>query len=263
MLTDTHCHLDLEHFDADRDEVLARARAAGLARLLIPAVELDAAESAVSFARAHADIFCAVGVHPNSGSSWNTDSPARIGDLAADPGVVAIGEIGLDHHWDTTPRDLQLRVFEEQLALAAALTLPVVIHNRKATADVLEILVAWQRRLVETGNPLAGRPGVLHSFSGDREDARRALRANFYLGVTGPVTFKNAPDLQALVVELPLDSLLIETDAPYLTPHPHRGKRNEPAHVRLVAEKIAELKGLEVGAVLNATYDNSARLFDW
>ena len=154
-------------------------------------------------------------------------------------------------------------MFSEQLDLAAELELPVVIHNRVATEDVLAILLGWVKGLGDAGSRLAERPGVLHSFSGDTAQAETAIEAGFLIGITGPVTFKNAPDLQARVAGLPLDRLLIETDAPYLTPHPHRGVRNEPACVRLVAEKIAELKDLPVNEVLRATYENSVRLFRW
>ena len=263
MLTDTHCHLDLEPFDQDRDAVLARARAAGLVRLLIPAIDLDGAEAAIAYAAGQTGVFCAVGVHPNSGAAWSSGSPERLKAIAANPNVVAVGEIGLDYYWDTTPHDLQQRILLEQLDLAAEIGLPVVIHDREATADVLDILLTWQAGMAADENPLSARPGVLHSFSGDAEDAARAMAAGFYIGITGPVTFKNAPELQALVADLPLDRLLIETDAPYLTPHPFRGKRNEPARVRLVAEKIAALQGVSIEQVLRQTYANSVMLFQW
>ncbi|HUF38731.1 MAG TPA: TatD family hydrolase [Anaerolineales bacterium] len=263
MLTDTHCHLNLHPFDEDREEVVERAREAGLVRLLIPAVDRATSRSAMGLAAAYAEIYAAVGVHPNSIGDWGINSRNWLAELAVGSKVVAIGEIGLDYYWDKYPKERQQDVFTEQLNLAAELALPVVIHNREATDDVLAILEDWVEGLAEAGHPLAARPGVLHSFSGDTTQAETAITAGFLLGITGPVTFKNARDLQALVAALSLDRLLIETDAPYLTPHPHRGTRNEPAHVCLVAGKIAELKGIPVDEVLHATYENSVRLFQW
>lgn len=263
MLTDTHCHLNLGQFDEDRAEVIERARGEGLVRLLVPAVDRATSLSAMTLAAAEPEVYAAVGVHPNSIGEWGAESRARLAEMAAGEKVVAIGEIGLDYHWDKHPGERQRAVFSEQLDLAAELELPVVIHNREATEDVLAVLLGWVKELANAGSRLAERPGVLHSFSGDTAQAERAIEAGFLVGITGPVTFKNAPDLQARVAGLPLDRLLIETDAPYLAPHPHRGVRNEPAYVRLVAEKIAELKGLPVDEVLRATYENSVRLFRW
>jgi len=263
LLTDTHCHLNLPEFDPDRDDVIERARGAGLVRLLIPAIDWATSASAITLAEETPEIYAAVGVHPNSLGGWGHRSLAGIRELAGRDKVVAIGEIGLDYYWDTHPRDQQRKAFAGQLDLAAELGLPVIIHNRDSTADVLDVLLDWTTGLATDGNPLADRPGVLHSFSGDRADAERAIANGFMIGITGPVTFKNAKELQVLVAELPLDHLLIETDAPYLAPNPHRGARNEPAYVRLVAAKIADLKGLELDQVLQATHENSMRLFRW
>lgn len=263
MLTDTHCHLNLAQFDSDRDAVLERARAAGLVRLLIPAIDFETSRSAVRLSSMHAEIYAAVGLHPNNLGDWGAGSLERIRNLAGGEKVVALGEIGLDYFWDTHPRERQEAAFLAQLDLAAELELPVVIHNREATADVLAVLEEWSAGLRSNGSPLAGRPGVLHSFSGDWQAAERAMAAGFMIGITGPVTFKNAPEVQSLAAALPLDRLLIETDSPYLTPHPQRGKRNEPACVLLVAEKIAQLRETPLEELLRATYENSIRLFAW
>lgn len=263
MLTDTHCHLNFDRFDADRGAVVGRASETGLVRILNPAIDLQTAQAAVALAAQYEMVYAAVGLHPNSAMEWDEGLPGTFRRLAEDPKVVAIGEIGLDYYWDEAPHDLQQEVLRRQLELAAQVELPVIIHNRESTADVLAILLEWQAALRSAGNPLADRPGVLHSFSGDRDAAERAITANYFIGITGPVTFKNAPDLQALVKDLPLDHLLIETDSPFLTPHPHRGKRNEPAYVALVAEKIAALKGLEVEEVVRVTGENAHRLFGW
>ena len=173
---------------------------------------------------------------------------------AALPKVVAIGEIGLDYHWDDAPKPVQHEAFAQQLALAAALNLPVIIHNREASADMLRLLAA---------SPLAGRenPGVLHSFSGDWAMAQAALDMGFYLGFTGPVTFKKADDLREIVRQTPLERILIETDAPYLAPEPYRGKRNESAYVALVAARIAEVKGVDTAVIAQQTSANAGRLF--
>jgi TatD DNase family protein len=184
-------------------------------------------------------------------------------ELADHPKVVAIGEIGLDFYRDRTPHDLQKRIFQEQLDLAAELDLPVVIHPRESIDEVLIILGQWCEGLVESRSGIVERPGVLHSFSGNQDDANQTTALNFYIGITGPVTFRNAKDLQDLVIRLPLQGLLIETDAPFLTPHPYRGKRNEPARVKLVAEKIAGLHQEAYNDVTGITASNAARLFGW
>lgn len=265
-LTDTHCHLNFNIYEADRERVLARAWEAGLERLLIPAIDLTSGEATVELAESHPNIYAAVGVHPNDALSWGVETLAQLRELAAHPKVVAIGEIGLDYYRDRTPRELQQRVLRQQLELAAELRLPVILHNRQAGEDLLEILRVWQMQRVTTSLPLAGRPGVLHSFS-DREDreevARQALSLDFFIGVSGPVTFRNAENLQRVIASLPLESLLVETDAPFLTPHPLRGQRNEPAYVRLIAGKIAELHAQSFETVAQITTANARRLFDW
>jgi TatD DNase family protein len=262
-LTDTHCHLNFEGFDADREAVIERAVKAGLERILIPAIDLETSRAAVALAEKYDLIYAAVGVQPNSGKSWEASTLKELQALAEHPKVVAIGEIGLDYYWDETPRYVQEQIFHYQLELAADLELPVIIHNREATGDVLRMLVRWQTALVEHRSSIAERPGVLHSFSGNAGDAQKAYEANFYTGITGPVTFKKALELQEVVQKAPLDRLLIETDAPYLTPHPFRGQRNEPGYVRYVAEKIGELKQLSLEEVAQATAVNAARLFEW
>jgi TatD DNase family protein len=263
MLTDTHCHLDIEHFEADRDAVLARAWETGLDRILIPALEVESCQRVLALAETDSRLFAAVGVHPNSATTWNSTTLPALRILASHPKVVAIGEIGLDYYWDFAPKEIQIPVLQAQLDLATELQLPVVIHNRDATQDVLAIVLDWQAGLAAVGHPLARRPGVLHSYSGDGEAAEKAIGANFCLGVTGPVTFKKAHELQALIANIPLACLLIETDSPYLTPHPNRGKRNEPANVKWVVEKIAALKGLSYEEVSRQTSENAARLFRW
>ncbi len=262
-LTDTHCHLDLERFDPDRDQVLARAWETGLQRILIPALDIPSCHRVLRLAEQEARLFAAVGVHPNSATTWNANTLDALRKLAAHLKVVAIGEIGLDYYWNHAPHDLQKRVLRAQLDLAAELGLPVVLHNRDSSADLIPILTAWQAELAAAGHPLAQRPGVFHSWSAGAAEAEKVLAAGFYIGITGPVTFKNAPALQSLVASLPLSRLLIETDSPFLSPHPYRGKRNEPARVKRVAEKIAELQHIPLEQVARQTTRNAARLFGW
>jgi TatD DNase family protein len=263
VLIDTHCHLDSEVFDTDRDEVLARATEAGVTALLNPGTNLQTSASAVQSAEKYENLFAAVGMHPNDSTQWGAESAGELSELARHPKVVAIGEIGLDYYWDKAPKNIQQQVLQEQLALAAELELPVIVHNREAGADVLKMLMDWQADLVLAGSSLAERPGVLHSFSGDRATAESAVAAHFLIGLTGPLTFKNAKELQEIAADLPLENLLVETDSPYLSPHPQRGQRNEPAKVRLVAEKLAELKDLPFSDVAAASTANARRLFNF
>ncbi len=271
-LTDTHCHLDYEKFDADRAEVLSRAREAGLTRILVPGLELRSSRAAVKLAEDCPWVFAALGVHPSDALTWDPQTIPALRELAAlSQKVVAIGEIGLDYYWNHAPHSHQQKVLRQQLDLAAELELPVVIHLREAgdatdgpcSSDLLEILGEWVNRLRAQKNPLVERPGVLHSFSGSRQTAEKALALNFYIGITGPVTYKNAETKRQVVAGLPLDKILIETDAPFLAPVPQRGKRNEPAFVRHIADKIAEIHSRHPEEIAAITTANAERLFAW
>lgn len=263
LFTDTHCHLDLDQFNSDREATLDRAWQAGLVWILNPGIDLPSSQEAINLSKANpGKIYAAVGVHPNYGEAWTEEILLALRDLAQQPEVVAIGEIGLDYYRTYTPRDQQQRMFKDQLTLAASLDLPVVIHNRDASHDLMQILGEWQRGLVTSENPLANRPGVLHSFSADLETAEAAMDLNFYLGISGPVTFTNAQDRKSITRNLPLNHLLLETDAPYLTPHPYRGKRNEPGYIPLIAAEIAKLHNISIEEVAEITYANAKRLFE-
>ncbi len=263
MLVDTHCHLEFNSFEKDREQVVARARVSGVQRIVNPGINLESSAFAVNLSKKYPEVYAAVGVHPNDGLSWERNSISQLREIAKHEKVVAIGEIGLDFYRDRTPRELQEKIFKEQLDLAAELNLPVVIHSRESLSEVLDILEEWRNNLNHTQTSVSKYPGVLHSFSGDEQHAERAISLHFFIGITGPVTFRNAKDLQDLVIRLPLRELLVETDAPFLTPHPHRGKRNEPANVKLVAEKIAELQQEAYNTVTDITTDNASRLFGW
>lgn len=270
-LTDTHCHLDLEKFDADRNDVLRRAQEAGLTRILIPGITLKSSRAIVKLAESQPLLFAAVGVHPNDSNTWDPQTIPALRELAVSLKVVAIGEIGLDYYWEAAPRDHQREVLQQQLNLAAELQLPVVLHVREkddtqdgdCAQDMIQILQEWVNRLRVEKNPLANAPGVLHSFSGTRQTAEKAIALHFYIGITGPVTYKNAEKRQEVLASLPLDRLLVETDAPYLAPHPKRGQRNEPAYVYFTAEKLASLHSLPLDQVAETTTINAARLFAW
>ncbi len=269
-LVDSHCHLDFDSFDEDRDQVLERAWGAGVVRIVNPSIDLASSRRILNLAEREPRIFAALGVHPNDAETWGEGTLDELRELARHPQVAAIGEIGLDYYWDRAPRELQQRIFRQQLELAAELALPVILHtrsksaeDRQAVLDMLAILLEWQAGLASAGSPLAESPGVLHSYSDRLDTALQAAQANFYIGITGPITFKKAEALRDVAGGLPLERLLLETDAPFLTPHPHRGERNEPAYVRFVAEKIAEVRGLPAADVAAATTANASRLFRW
>lgn len=257
-LIDTHCHLDFEMYDADRPQVLERAASAGVVRILNPAIDAVTGAGILELAEAHPAIYAAVGIHPNSTADYQPGDLAPIEAQSEHPRAVAIGEIGLDYYRDWSPPAQQRIAFEAQLELAARRGLPVIIHNREASADVLAVLKAWVAGLPE---PLRARPGVLHSFSAPWHDAELALELGFYIGFTGPVTYKKANDLRQVAERVPLDRLLVETDGPFLPPQPYRGQRNEPAFVRFVAERIAALHGITPGELAEATTRNALALF--
>ena len=287
ILTDTHCHLDLNKFDEDRDEVVQRAIEAGVTRILIPALGLESSSAVIKLAESHPNLYAALGFHPTELDKWNESSIDNLRSLILPPPeslsrrergwgegkIVAIGEIGLDYYWvkESDKRAQQRQVLKQQLKLAHEVNRPAVIHMREendawfgqASIDLLEILGTWHDELRADNHPLAEKPGVLHSYNGNLETARKAIALNFYLGVTGPVTYKNAEEKRQIVRQLPLERLLIETDSPFLTPVPQRGKRNEPAFVAYIADKIAEIHMTTREQVAEITTVNAARLFGW
>lgn len=254
MLIDSHCHLNFDAFDEDRPAVLTRAKEAGVTTIINPATNLVDSRQIVALAEATPGLYAAVGVHPNDAAEVTPDSLVQLRQLATHPKVVAIGEIGLDYYWDSAPRPVQQRVLEQQLALAKELDRPVIIHQRESAADVMATLRRWA-----AGGDYPGL--VLHSFSGDLAMAKEAVEMGFYIGISGPVTFKNVRDLPDIVAAVPSERLLVETDAPFLSPHPFRGKRNEPARVRLVAERVAELKKMSLAAISYQLTRNTVTLF--
>ncbi len=262
-LTDTHCHLDFCSFDQDRAEVLDRARRAGVMRILNPGIDLESSQRIIRLAEGEPLLYAAVGVHPNEAESWTEATIDALEQLSKHEKVVAIGEIGLDYYRNQARREIQREAFRRQLELAANCNLPVVVHNRDADSEVVEILCEWQQALCQGNQSLAQRPGVLHSYSGSVEAAQMAIEHNFMIGVTGPITYRNADRLRHTITQVPLKHLLIETDAPFLPPQPRRGERNEPAFVNVVAEKLAELFQTTVATVAEQTSVNADKLFQW
>jgi len=273
MLTDTHCHLDFNKFDEDRESVIKRASELGIERILIPGLDLESSFAAIQLAESHPNIYAAVGFHPTDVDKFSEQAFNEVRELAIHPKVIAVGEIGLDYYWvkEEENRAFQREVLKRQLAFAETVNKPVVIHMREendtwfaqASVDLLEILAEWHNELQSKNHPLAEKPGVLHSFNGNLENAQKAIALNFYIGVTGPVTYKNADEKRQIIRRLPLERLLIETDAPFLTPVPHRGKRNEPAFVAYIADKIAEIHMTTSEQVAEVTTTNAACLFGW
>lgn len=262
-LVDTHCHLNFNSFDNDRDAVLERAENAGIVRILNPGIDIASSREVEALAEKYPILHAAVGVHPNAALCWNPNTARELEELVEHPKVVAVGEIGLDYYRDRAPRELQRKIFMDQLSIAADRGLPVVIHNRDATADVLDILADWTSGLTGLNLDLAKYPGVLHSFSSDNASAMKAITYGFSIGFTGPLTYKKADELREVASSIPIDNILIETDAPFLAPQPKRGSRNEPSYVKFVAEKLAELRQLSIESIMQVTYDNAIKILKW
>ncbi len=253
MLIDSHVHLDDLRYDTDRNAVLQRAEAAEVEAMVTIGCDLATSRAAVTLAQAHPQVFATIGVHPHEAKEIKEGWYEAFRSLARQPKIVAYGEIGLDYHYDHSPREVQRERFREQIHLARELALPLVIHTREAQEDTVTILR-------EEGAKDLG--GVFHCFSGDAWLAKDALDLGFYLSFSGVLTFKNATMLRDIAKTVPLDRLMIETDCPYLTPVPYRGKRNEPAYVQYVAETLAEVRGnRSLESIARATMDNTKRLF--
>ena len=250
MLVDSHCHLDFPDFAEEREAVIDRARAAGIGTMVTICTRLDQFLAVRAIAEADDDIWCSVGVHPHEAADYAETSIEDLAALAVHPRVIGIGETGLDFHYDHSPREVQERVFRTHIAASQASRLPLIIHAREADAEIARILREEQ-----------ATAGVLHCFSSGRALADAALDLGFYISISGIVTFRNAEELRAIVRDVPLDRLLVETDAPYLAPVPYRGRRNEPAYIATTAAAVATLKEVEPATLAAATSDNFFRLF--
>lgn len=251
MLFDSHAHLDDKRFDDDRDQVIQRATEAGLVGILNAGACMESSARSIALAGKHALVYAAVGIHPHDAKEIKVGDYEQLADWGLTPKVVAIGEIGLDYYYDLSPREVQQQVFIRQIDVARQLKKPIIIHDRDAHGDVLAMLKKEAK----------GMSGVLHCFSGSLEMAKEVIKLGFYISFAGPVTYAKDGKLKEVAARIPLERLLVETDCPYLTPQPYRGRRNEPAHVRFTAEEVARVRGMELAALAEAATANTKRLF--
>jgi TatD DNase family protein len=254
MLVDSHCHLDFPDFASELDAVVARARAGGIGRMVTISTRVKKHAQVLAIAETFPDVFCSVGTHPHNAQEETDVDAAKLIALSQHPKIVAIGEAGLDYHYDKSPRDLQAKSFREHIAAARATKLPLVIHSRDCDADMAKMLTE------EMGK--GAFPAVLHCFTGGRDLAFKAIDLGLYISFTGILTFKNSAALRDIAKDLPADRILVETDAPYLAPGPYRGKRNEPSYVVETARVLAETRGISFDEVAKQTTDNFFRLFN-
>lgn len=252
MLFDTHVHLNAHQFTEDRHDIIMRAREAGVTYMNVVGFDRKTIELALEIVNQYENIYASIGWHPVDAIDMTEADLKWIETLSKHPKVVALGEMGLDYHWDKSPKNIQKDVFRQQIQLAKHVKMPIIIHNREATEDVLQILA--EENAKDVG-------GIMHCYSDTPEYVPEILDMNFYISLGGPVTFKNATHPKEVAKIVPIDRLLIETDAPYLAPHPNRGKRNEPAYVTLVAEKIAQLRDMSVEELAKTTTKNALKLF--
>jgi TatD DNase family protein len=254
MLVDSHCHLDFPDFSAELDAVVARARMVGIGRIVTISTRVQKHPQVLAIAEKFPEVFCSIGTHPhNAHEELDIDAKALV-SLAGHPKIVAVGEAGLDYHYDNSPRDAQSQSFRQHIAAARETGLPLVIHSRDCDADMARILRE------ESGK--GAFPAVLHCFTGGRDLAFTAIELGHYVSFTGILTFKRSDDLRAIAAALPGDRLLVETDAPYLAPLPYRGKRNEPAYVAETAKVLADVRGVSAGEMAQQTTENFFRLFN-
>jgi len=250
MYFDTHAHYDDEAFDADREAVIAALPGEGVSLVLNASSDLKSSANSVALAEKYPFFYAAVGIHPHEASAMNEEAPEKIRELAENKKVVAIGEIGLDYYYDFSPREVQKEVFRIQMALAEELNMPVIVHDRDAHEDCMDIIRAFR-----------GVRGVFHCYSGSVEMARELVKLGWYLSFTGAVTFKNAKKAPEVVAFMPEDRLMIETDCPYLAPVPLRGKRNDSGNLKFIARRIAEIRGATAEHIAAVTLQNGKRFF--
>jgi TatD DNase family protein len=263
FLADTHAHLNLEAFSSDLDEVIQRSLDQGVARILVPGIDLETSRQAIKLAEKYPFVYAAVGIHPNSQLLWNADIANQLSGMALHEKVVAIGEIGLDayHSPDSIPE--QKKLLAAQLEISAQAQKPVIIHSRETISEITTILMDWVDRLVEGRNRLSDSPGVVHAFEGDLHHAEQLVQHHFALGIGGQITYKNHTDLNEIVIKADFDYIITETDCPFLTPNPLRGKRNEPQYIRIIIDRIASIKQIEPAQAASVLFQNASRLFRW
>ncbi|EOS7926663.1 TatD family hydrolase [Enterococcus hirae] len=252
MIFDSHTHLNAEQFNDDIPETIERAKELGVTKMAVVGFDTQTIEKSLQLSHDYSNIYSIIGWHPTEAGSYTKDIEKKLQEQLTMPKVVALGEIGLDYYWMEDPKEVQAEVFRRQIAIAKEMNLPISIHTREALADTYQILKEEDIRDIG---------GIMHSFSGDFEWAKRFLDLGMHISFSGVVTFKKAQDVQEAATHVPLDRLLVETDAPYLAPVPYRGKRNEPGYTRYTVEKIAELRNLPVEEVALQTWKNAHRLF--
>ncbi|MDO5017897.1 MAG: TatD family hydrolase [Lagierella massiliensis] len=250
-MIDSHAHLDDEKFNVDREEVIQKLQEKFVKYVINPSSDMESSKRVVELSKEYENIFAAVGVHPHEAEDFESKDLEKLRELAKNPKVVAIGEIGLDYFYDNSPREIQKEVFKKQLQLSVELKLPVIIHTREAMGDTFDILNEFKGKV----------SGVMHCYTGSIEMAKRFMELGFYISIAGPVTFKNATNVKDMAKQIPLDKLLIETDSPYLTPVPNRGKRNDPSNVLYVADMLANLKEISIDEIIENSRENTIKLF--
>lgn len=261
-LTDTHCHLYLPDYELDFNKVLNSAIEVDIKKILVPGIDYPSSKKSIELSQQYNKLYAAVGIHPNSNNITEEEISLVVSMINLE-NVSAIGEIGLDYFRLHNSADDQIFLFKKMLNLASEKELPICIHNRDADDDLIKLLEAWYSQLEAKNSKLIEKPGVFHSFGGSKKISRWAIDHHFYLGISGVITYQNAIDLQQTIYDLDLKHILIETDSPFLTPHPYRGQRNEPKNVELIAHKIASIKGITFEKVARETYKNANDLFGW
>jgi TatD DNase family protein len=256
-LVDTHAHLDMRHFNKDRNEVIARALNAGVIKIVTVGADLESSQQAIKLAENHAQIYATVGFHPHEANRVKETDITRLAELARHPKVVAIGEIGLDFYRNLSPREIQFQALRWQLELAVTVDLPVIIHSRQAEKEMLAVLGDWSSHKGQKRNPI----GVIHCFNGNRDTARKYLNMGFYISLGAYISYPSSTYMLDAIRGIPQDRLAVETDCPFLPPQSLRGKRNEPAYVRFTVDKLAEIRGASVEAIARQTTENAHRLF--
>lgn len=252
MFTDTHTHLFYPNFEGEVDKIIDRAKQAGVDYMIVPGTDLVTSSKAIELAEKYDSIYAAVGIHPHDSKDWNESNVVKLEELAKNKKVVAIGEIGLDYYYDFSPREIQIKAFEDQIDLALKLNLPIIVHNREANNDILKLARKYKD---------SGLRAQYHCFAGTIADARELVEMHHFISFPGIVTFKNAEGVRKVLSRIAIENLLLETDSPFMTPVPHRGERNEPAYIKFVAEKIAEVHQLTLENVGRATSYNAYKLF--
>ncbi len=254
MFIDTHSHIDFESFDGDFDSMLEEIKEAGVEKVVIPAVEPSGFEKIIKITEKYDNLYGAAGIHPSEAKQFNDESFALIKEMAKHPKIIAIGEIGLDYYWDKSFKEIQIEAFKKQTELAIELNMPILIHDREAHGDVFELLNSYE---------LSNTPVIMHCFSGSPEFAAECVEKGYYIAIGGVVTFKNALKIKEVAKIVPLEKLVLETDAPYLTPHPHRGEQNSPKYIPLIAEEIAKIKNITTLEVAEHTTSNAKKIFNF